>query len=603
MIGSLPQSATAQGAMACHSMGVRDELPPDKLPVPVKLSGIGNVHLQIRATPEAQMWFDQGLNLLHDFWDYEAARAFEQSVRVDPNCAMCYWGIYQAETFYHSNNRGYYATQALNKAVSLRGHASKAERFYIEAAAAHEEELKNKEKAAKASSQEVEVWRKLVKYRPQDTQARIFLAEALVNGYDDAGEPRDGQKEALAILQGVLKDEPNNSAANHYWIHAVEASPRPEQALHSAEILGSLAPASGHMVHMPGHIFFRMGDYVRAQAAFAASMAADESYMQAQHVQPDDDWNYVHNLMYAVANLMEEGKLNEATSVSAKLTGARGELESTLYPWSARDAISRLDPRLPVALRTADWTQALGLLQASQRPPAALSNLTFLARQLSEFVTGMQALEVHNVAKAEEASGQLDAELWRFSQQMKDTEAQKSSQDSKNANSKNAKDAKSADTDLPKLQLMPDALPDPLVTNLSIMSLELRAGLLAAKKQTQEAKKVFEQAAQEEKALGYREPPGYIRPVGETEGAMMIAASDWSEAKAAYQKALVERPGSGFSLYGIALSSERAGDHKEAAKEYAEFLKSWEKADPALPQLAHARAYVADHEPATASVF
>jgi predicted Zn-dependent protease len=604
LIAGLPQALAAQSAMACHSMGTRDELPPDKLPVPERLGGIGNVHLAIRAKPEAQMWFDQGLNLLHDFWDYEAARAFEQSVRVDPDCAMCYWGIYQAEMFYHSNNRGYYATQALNKAMSLRNRASKAGRLYIEAGAAHEEELKSKEKAAKTAYQEVEVWRKLVKYRPHDTQARIFLAEALVNGYNDAGEPRDGQKEALAILQSVLKDEPNNSAANHYWIHAVEAGPHPEQALHSAEILASLAPASGHMVHMPGHIFFRMGDYARAQTAFVASMAADESYMQTQRVQTDDDWNYVHNLMYAVANLMEEGKLNEATSVSAKLVGARGELESTLYPWSARDSISRLDPRLPVALRSADWAQALELLQASQHPPAALSNLTYLARQLTEFATGMQALEMHDVAKAEEASGQLDAELWRFSQQMKDTEAQKSSQDSKNAkDSKSSKNAKSTDTELPKLQLMPDALPDPLVTNLSIMSLELRAGLLAAKQQTQEAKRVFEQAVQEEKALGYREPPGYIRPVGETEGAMMIAASDWSEAKAAYQKALVERPNSGFSLYGIALASERAGDNKAATKEYAEFLKSWANADPALPQLAHARSYVADHEPATASVF
>ena len=88
------------------------------------------------------------------------------------------------------------------------------------------------------------------------------------------------QKEYLTILQSVLKDEPNNSAANHYWIHALEASPHPEEALHSAEILGSLAPNSGHMVHMPGHIFFRVGDYARAEKAFTASMEVDKRYMQ-----------------------------------------------------------------------------------------------------------------------------------------------------------------------------------------------------------------------------------------------------------------------------------------------------------------------------------
>ena len=349
----------------CHSLGTQDEIPPDKLPVPQKLSGIGNVHIKITASPEAQMWFDQGLNLYHDFWEYESLRAFQQGVRVDPQCAMCYWGIYQAEIFRHSSSK-HFADAALAKAVSLKGHASKAERLYIEASAAHEAEEKDKKDDAKeGDSREVQILRKLVKHSPKDTQARIFLAWTLMDGYDDDGNPRKGTKETLTILQGVLKDEPENSAANHYWIHSVEASPKPEQALHSAEILGRLAPTSGHMVHMPGHIFFRTGDYARAQQSFAASTQADEQYMHAQNVQVDDDWNYVHNLMYAIANLMEQGQLTEATALSAKLKDARGQLEASLYPWSPRDSITRLDPRLPVALRAGDWSGALELLKAS----------------------------------------------------------------------------------------------------------------------------------------------------------------------------------------------------------------------------------------------
>ena len=252
--------------MSSPVMETKDEIPPDQLPVPERLTGIGNVHIQITATPEAQAWFNQGLNLLHDFWDYESARAFEQSIRADPQCAMCYWGL--------------------------------------------------------------------------------------------------------------LKDDPQNSAANHYFIHGVEASTHPEQALHSAEILASLAPSSGHMVHMPGHIFFRLGDYARAEQTFDASLHVDETYMREQHVAVDDDWNYVHNLMYAIANLMEEGKLKEATAYSAKLTNARGELDSTLYPFSPRDSISRLDPKFPVALRTADWPQVISLSQ-SKEPPASQPNLHF----------------------------------------------------------------------------------------------------------------------------------------------------------------------------------------------------------------------------------
>jgi hypothetical protein len=601
------QLMSARSTMTCHPMNTREAVAPETLPPPQKLTGIGNAHIRITASPEAQIWFDQGLNLLHDFWDYESVRAFEQSARVDPQCAMCYWGIYHAESFAHSNSK-YYANQALTKAVNLKGRASKAERLYIEAAAAAAEKSEKSEKKEKKEkknkspheSEEVQIYRKLVKSNPKDLQARLFLAEALTNGYDDNGQPRAGQKEALAILQTVLKEDPENSAANHYWIHAVEASPHPEQALHSAEILARLAPTSGHMVHMPGHIFYRTGDYARAKESFAASMKADEQYMRAQHVQVDDDWNYVHNLMYAIANLLEAGEFNQATALSAKLKDARGELENTLYPWSSRDSMSRLDPRLPAALRTADWTTALALLKPVD-PPPSLPNLQFLARQLTQFAGGMQALDQHDPSRAEAASAQFDAELWRISNQIKDETDAKAKKKDKEKDKDEEKDKKAADSSPPKLQLMPDALPDPLVRNLSVMSLELRAGLLMAKKLNDEAKKLYTQAAQEEKALGYREPPAYIRPVGETEAAAFLAASDWTGAKAAYKDALVERPRSGFPLYGVAMASEQAGDVPAATAGYADFLAAWKSADSSLPQVAHARSYVAAHNASPAS--
>jgi tetratricopeptide (TPR) repeat protein len=586
LVGSARRTL-AQTGMNCHPMATREEVPPEKLPPPQKLTGIGNAHIRITATPEAQVWFDQGLNLLHDFWDYESVRAFQQSVRVDPQCAMCYWGIYQAEKFRHSNSK-YYASQALTSAVSLKGHASKSERLYIEASTAAEAaEKSGKDTKGNGGSKEVRLYRKLAKSDPKDMQARIFLAEALSDSYDDNDQPRAGQREAMVILQTTLKEDPENSAANHYWIHAVEASLHPEQALPSAEILGSLAPISGHMVHMPGHIFYRTGDYARAKESFAASMQADEQYMQSQHVEVDDDWNYVHNLMYAIANLVEAGQWSEATALSGKARAARGQLANTLYPWSTRDAISRLDPRLPVALRTADWATTISLLKSSEAP-ASLPNLQFLSRQLMQSAIGMQALDAHDLSQAEVASAQFDADLQRMSDRVKDEEKSKSKQKHKHKNT--------ADAAPPKLQLMPDAILKPLVSNLSIMSLELRAGLLMAKKKNDEAKKLYAQAAKEEKALGYHEPPVYIRPVGETEAAAFMAASEWTAAKAAYKEALVDRPRSGFPLYGIAMASEQAGDPTAATAEYADFLTAWKSADSDLPQLAHARNYVASHK-------
>ena len=142
---------------------------------------------------------------------------------------------------------------------------------------------------------------------------------------------------------------------------------------------------------------------------------------------------------------------------------------------------------------------------------------------------------------------------------------------------------------------MPDALLRPLLTSLSIMSLELRGALQAAQGKSVEAKSLFAEASQEEKRLGYREPPGYIRPVGEAEGAAMMAIGDWPDAKTAYQHALAERPRSGFALYGIAMASEKSGDATAAAKGYSDFLAAWKGADAALPQLKHARSYLAKH--------
>src|ERR1700728_3381703 len=126
--------ASAQMGSAMPPMeGMHAFPPPDQLPVPIHMTGIGNSHIDIKATPEAQAWFDQGLTLLHDFWDYESAKAFEQSVRTDPNCAMCYWGLSQAESFRGGPDK-IYASPGLAQAVRLEHKASKSDRLYIEAA-------------------------------------------------------------------------------------------------------------------------------------------------------------------------------------------------------------------------------------------------------------------------------------------------------------------------------------------------------------------------------------------------------------------------------------------------------------------------------------
>ncbi len=134
LLGWSTFSRAQQSMGSGHDMADMQALvPPEQLPTPIHMTGIGNAHITIAATPEAQVWFDQGLNLLHDFWDYESMKAFEQSIRVDPNCAMCWWGLAQAAGMGHSES-AVYGKQAIAQAVKLEDHASETDKLYIEAA-------------------------------------------------------------------------------------------------------------------------------------------------------------------------------------------------------------------------------------------------------------------------------------------------------------------------------------------------------------------------------------------------------------------------------------------------------------------------------------
>jgi tetratricopeptide (TPR) repeat protein len=579
-------AAPAQQAVgAGHNMADMRPIPtPEQLPVPIRMSGIGNAHIAITASPEAQAWFDQGLNLMHDFWDYESTKAFEQSVRVDPNCAMCWWGLAQAEGFRNSD-RQVYGKQALGKAIALKDKVTEPERLYIEAAEAEETAKSSKHRSN--NKQEIAILRELVTREPKDVEARLLLALALEDGYDDAGEPKKGEKQSIVMLEGILHDDPNDSATNHYWIHAIEPGNHPEEAIRSAALLASLAPTSGHIVHMPGHIYYRVGNYPEAERWFAASMAADEKYMHDQQVGPDDDWNYVHNMMYAIANLMEQGRMTDANALSDHLAAARGELSASLYIWSARDQMARVSRRLPVALRVGDWDGVLTLLSDANLPKGAnAANLRFLAAELTEYSKGMKALDGGDAVKAQAHSSSMDAGL----KQMKEMQAGlgKASKDS----------GKKNDAKTPMMQVSPDAISEPIMKCLDIQSLELQAGVLVAEKKLGKAKKVYAAAEKREKKLGYHEPPFYIRPVAETEAAALLKAKDYAGARAAYESALLERPNSGFGLYGLAAVKEASGDSPGAREAYSAFLKAWPRADANLPEVAHAQKVVGIQEQA-----
>ncbi len=585
MVAALLSSASTGAQQAsCKGMAgmaMMEVTPPEKLPPPIVIEGLGNSSIAINtSSAEARKWFIQGLNGLHDFWDYESSRAFEQSVRADPNCAMCYWGLYKAEAFRGANDD--WAAAALKHAEKLAKHTTPAEKLYIKAARQElKEHLEEKKKDANApksnawtvagesaphvDSKKTKIYRKLVAQNPDDVQAKIFLAESLIDGFDKTAKPKPGTVQAQTILAAVLAAHPDDSAANHYWIHAQEPGQHPELALDSARKLGNLAPASGHMVHMPGHIFYRTGDYETGRTSFENSVHVDETYMRTQNVSVDDDWNYVHNLMYLIADLLEAGRLDEATATSGKLNAARGGGNATLYRGSTRDGMTRLDPLLPVELRSAHWTRATELLEAS-KPPTELPNLIALRASLLDYTRGMAALD----------SGDTTAAAG-FSKSLVESAAKKPSE---------------PPMQMPGMPVSKDVMAVPVNSFLSVAALELHAAVLMAQGKAAEADTAFVKATDAERALGYREPPYYIRPVSETRGDALMRAKRYADAKKAYQAALEERPNSGFPLFGIAQADAAAGDKAAANADFATLLRAWKSADVDLPQMMAARAWI-----------
>jgi tetratricopeptide (TPR) repeat protein len=350
--------------------------------------------------------------------------------------------------------------------------------------------------------------------------------------------------------------------------HVSGGRSHPELALDSAKKLAALTPASGHMVHMPGHIFYRTGDYEAARASFINSMHVDEAYMQAQQVSVADDWNYVHNLMYLIANLSEEGRLAEATEISAKLEKARGTAGPTLYRGVPRDGLTRLNVELPVLLRAGEWKAATQALEKSS-PDPELKNLAGLRQAMLDYTQGMLALEHGGVAAARQSADALEAYV-----------------------KARPEEDKSAMPGMPMSYTAKDAMAKPLHSFLDVASMELNASVLLAEGRGVEADTMFTKAADAERALGYREPPMYIRPVEETRGDALMRAKRYDEAKTAYEAALKERPNSGYPLFGIAQADVAAKRSSLATTDYSRLLQAWAQADADLPQMQAARAWM-----------
>jgi tetratricopeptide (TPR) repeat protein len=531
------------------------------------MQGIGEASLKITtASPQAQAYFDQGLKLLHCFWDFEAYRAFKEAARLDPSAAMAYWGEFEALGFEgRSRPTKEDRKAALDKAKSLAGKASEHEQFYIRAAEHQDKGDDPKEQAAYQREMEA-----LIERYPDDLDAQALLALGVMGGYETDGRPREGELYAQAILRNVLAAHPGNAAANHYWIHAVEDSSRPEAALPSADALGRLAPDSGHMVHMPGHIYWRVGDYERARQSFVEALRVDEAYMADQHVRPEEDWNYAHNLAYLIAACAEAGRYQEGLEWAQKLRG----MPAPEWMTSARFVIWAGGSVVRLHIRFDDW-QAVKRedIEFGKDRASAGQAAKAYAEGVSFYAEGMTAVERADPAEASKQSEALDALLWRLSA---------SKPKEKDKDKEKGNDQKSSQED-----------PSQVLDLLGIMSLDLRGNTKSVLGESEEALKLIQSDIEKEKDLGYSEPPQYYRPERESLGSAYLRMHQWEKAREAFTQALRQRPKSGYALYGIAQSYALAGDVPKAVHAYKDFLAEWQHADQDLSQVKQAKAWLA----------
>jgi len=547
IIGLLPAISIA-ATPTCHKGHIPRDYKMTEMGPPPLRTGLGDAHLKITTkSAKAQAYFDQGLNLLHCFWDFEAYRAFKEAARLDPGAAMAHWGIGEAVSDYYAMED--IRKAALDKAKSLLDEVSDHEQFYIRA----QQSQLDEEDGHAGYRKEMEA---LIDKYPDDVDAKLLLAIHSSYGYGKKdGKPEDDTLYARLLVQDVLATHPQNAAGHHYRIHILEASPHPQDALPDADALTKLAPGSGHMVHMPGHIYYRLGDYDRARQSFLDSMKVDSDYMQHEKVGSLDCWNYPHNLSYLIASDAESGRLREALDMSGKLEKLPANpflaKNSANYVLTLGGSTARLNIRYSNWQAVIDHPIDIGLEPAKAGAAAVAYRDGILA-----YARGMLALSKQDLTTAARESDALDAISWRL-------------------HAESDKDA--------------DGNPNQVLKLLEMVSLDLRGNLRSAQGKHDEAIALLEKALDKEKEVGYGEPPEYGRPELESLGYAYIGAGKWEQARKAFLDEMITRPASGHALYGIAQSYELAGDRNSAARAYAEFLAAWKNADPDLKMVEHAK--------------
>src|SRR6266700_5406594 len=335
-------AAVVCGMLSCFGVAAQDHASHASTRPVTMVAGLGDLHHPVSTSnAQAQQFFDQGLRFIYAFNHDEAARSFHHAAELDPKLAMAYWGIAEALGPNYNDpadpGRFKQAHEAIQKGADLSAGASPSERAYI-AAMAKRFPADPKADLRVAAEQYHAAMRDLVQQYPDDLDAATLCAESGMNLHPwglwhPDGTATPGTEEITYMLESVLRRDPNHMGAIHYYIHAVEASPNPERALAGANRLAALAPAAGHLVHMPAHIYIRTGDWDSGIKTNQKAAAADQTYMQSNGAGGlYAAMYYSHNLHFIAACAGMNGDYAEARKAAGMLAVHVGPMVKAMPP-------------------------------------------------------------------------------------------------------------------------------------------------------------------------------------------------------------------------------------------------------------------------------
>ena len=514
------------------------------------LQGLGDHDFPVTSDhPEVQRWFNQGLMLTYGFNHDAAERAFLKATQLDPECAMCWWGAalvlgphVNAAMDPTVNDKAY---SRLRKAVALAPRATGREQAFIRALTARYVETPPDDRRALDEAY-ASATRQLMHERPDDLDAATFHAEALMDlqpwdYYDDQQRPKGHTNEIVSVLESVMKRDPDHAGALHLYVHAVEASSDPQRGVAAADRLRKLIPGSGHLVHMPAHIYARVGRWHDAVIANQRAIEADDAYLalcrgNTQGVYPLGYVPHNHHFLWFAASMEGNSALaREAALATAERTelpdlmrqpGFEGLQHFWMTPWFERVRFGRWDeirslpnPAEDLPYVTAIWHYAQGTAAARQgRDTAARLHLEAL-RPLA------------------------------------------------------------ADPEMETLTMW-DRYPLSHAVKIAERSLSADVAMLEGDDDTAIA--ALRDAVAIEDTMPYDEPPGWHAPVRHTLGAVLLDAGRPAEAETVYRDELKRNPGNGWSLHGLALSLKAQDRKRDASDAERQLAQAWKHSDVKL---------------------